>query len=156
MAGRVHNSLHGNGSNSEANSQDREKEQLELLARYRGDLRAKKDVQQSFILEGDPATMLEEVMLLILFNRVTRSFHTSSIYVSNNNNAVWNYLNFSINPSSLSCNSDLLLFIYAVDSRQYDHQEIVLQIVLMCLPFPNSYLQVLLSINKAVITILGH
>ena len=60
-AAQAHNSLHDNGSSSDANSKDREKEQLELLAKYRGDLRAKKDVQQAFILEGDPATMLEEV-----------------------------------------------------------------------------------------------
>ena len=61
MARQVHDTLHGNGSSSDSSSKDREKEQLELLAKYRGDLRAKKDVQQAFILEGDPATMLEEV-----------------------------------------------------------------------------------------------
>ncbi|KAI6655952.1 hypothetical protein LOD99_1686 [Oopsacas minuta] len=54
--------LEGIGADSESNSKDREKEQLELLAKYRGELKAKKDVQQAFILEGDPATMLEEVV----------------------------------------------------------------------------------------------
>ena len=61
IAAQAHNTLHGMGTDSESNSKDKEKEQLELLAKYRGDLKAKKDIQQAFIVEGDPATMLEEV-----------------------------------------------------------------------------------------------
>ena len=61
IAAQTHSTLHGIGADSESNSKDKEKEQLELLAKYRGDLKAKKDVQQAFIVEGDPATMLEEV-----------------------------------------------------------------------------------------------
>lgn len=40
---------------------DNEKNLLEQLAKLRADLKIKKDVQDSFLLEGDPVTMLEKV-----------------------------------------------------------------------------------------------
>ena len=57
----VYDSLHRSAGPSQPVDEDKERELLEQLAKQRGELRAKKAVQQAFILEGDPATMLEEV-----------------------------------------------------------------------------------------------